>query len=519
MQVVSVVRDFDMYERLVRSNVHMQGAVFTPYDNREENLHITTRYNQFLDSYDYAKEDWFVFCHEDWEVKEDLVARLEGLDKNCLYGPVGVTLIACEGGARTLGQIIESKKDGSNPHTAGISVKINEEVGTFDCQCLILHSSVIARHNLRFDENLSFDLYVEDFCIQAREHASIKSYILQLHCQHYSGGNVAERFYQQYDYICSKYAKSKYFYGTTVNGLFLGDKARLSKVLSMKKMLVHVHLYYTDMWPELKSYLENMEGYEYDLYVTIVQENEELEKDILAFKADAKIVIVENRGFDIRPFVQIMQNCNLDDYSYVVKLHSKRDLKVAHLGCFLFYGKEWREEACVFLRTQDNFRKAIQALDQQDKVVMCSSHMVTIRSSCDEDDRVANERFTEILNNNNLKAIPYSFVGGSMFVACAKIFDLLNYIDLDEFEYEVKHNGQFAHAIERFLGYCAYIHGGIIRDPITTKQQRYYKIIFRNFMFYKMRCFFFRYERNKAGRMRLKICKIPIPIDLFSKKK
>ena len=51
----------------------------------------------------------------------------------------------------------------------GRRVKTGIKVQTFDCQCLIIHSSLINRYKLRFDENLTFDLYVEDFCANANE--------------------------------------------------------------------------------------------------------------------------------------------------------------------------------------------------------------------------------------------------------------------------------------------------------------------------------------------------------------
>ena len=52
------------------------------------------------------------------------------------------------------------------------------------------------------------------------------------------------------------------------------------------------------MWPELKSYLKNINEGSYDLVVTLSKSNEELQKDILAFNKNAKIILSENRGYD-----------------------------------------------------------------------------------------------------------------------------------------------------------------------------------------------------------------------------
>lgn len=89
MQVISVVRDFEMYHRLVKENPNWGDAVFSAFDNRTENKTIPVRYNAFLESYDYSHPDWFVFCHEDWELKEDLSRLLSTLNKDALYGPIG----------------------------------------------------------------------------------------------------------------------------------------------------------------------------------------------------------------------------------------------------------------------------------------------------------------------------------------------------------------------------------------------------------------------------------------------
>lgn len=52
MKIISVVRDFEMYDRLVRNNPFNKGADFSCFDNRQENLGIAARYNQFLNGYD-----------------------------------------------------------------------------------------------------------------------------------------------------------------------------------------------------------------------------------------------------------------------------------------------------------------------------------------------------------------------------------------------------------------------------------------------------------------------------------
>jgi len=150
--IISVVRDYQMYDTCVRSNPFANCYTVCPLDNTRENKTVPVRYNEFLNSYDFSNPAWLVFCHEDFELKQAVDPLLEPLDTNVLYGPIG------------------------------------------------------ARTDVRwFDENLSFDLYIEDFCISAKENHGVPSQVLAVECQHWSGGAVRERYYHQEAYLNKKY--------------------------------------------------------------------------------------------------------------------------------------------------------------------------------------------------------------------------------------------------------------------------------------------------------------------------
>lgn len=228
MQVISVVRNFDMYNRLIQSNKHYGNNVeFVAFDNNKENKNISIWYNHFLKNYDYSKDDWFIFCHEDWELKDDLSSKLLNLDKNCLYGPIGMTLGKCYKRSIMSGCIIQSDKEGNSSFILGKRSNFEENVGTFDCQCLIVHSSLIKKYNLKFDENLSFDLYVEDFCINSQEKYNICSKILPFECQHYSHGKITNRFFENLKYLRKKYKNTNKIYCSTVKGYAISGPSSL----------------------------------------------------------------------------------------------------------------------------------------------------------------------------------------------------------------------------------------------------------------------------------------------------
>lgn len=205
---VSVVRDFQMYEKCIAANPSCKGAQLHPIDNREKNEFIPVCYNRFLDQCDLSEDKWIVFCHEDFQPHESLYGWLENADKNSLHGPIGVVTKNYLGLYYKwvfLGKIETSDRLGGAKRTLGERVCAGTRVDTFDCQCLIVHSSLLRRTGMRFDEHLSFDLYVEDFCIQANENHAVSSVILPFRCQHWSDSLAQARYDGQLSYLKQKW--------------------------------------------------------------------------------------------------------------------------------------------------------------------------------------------------------------------------------------------------------------------------------------------------------------------------
>ena len=205
--VISVVRDMLMYERCIKTNPFLVNAELCPIDNRQKNESISTCYNNFLKSRPCDEQSWYVFCHEDFEVGEALVPLLTGLDKGSLWGPIGAATHVRWGFYhqwQLLGNVEECEKDGSKLRGIGAPTAQGTLVETFDCQCLIVHSSLVQRGRFCFDEHLTFDLYVEDFCMSAAQNG-IASRILPFRARHWSGGRVQSRYYLQETYISAKY--------------------------------------------------------------------------------------------------------------------------------------------------------------------------------------------------------------------------------------------------------------------------------------------------------------------------
>ena len=213
--MVSVVRDYQMYGKCIKDNPYCKDLTLVALDNLRENKPITVRYNEFLDTLE--DDGWIVFCHEDWMPECDLRPILETLDKSMLWGPIGVYLEECEHSdfVHLRGRVNHSGKDGSGKVAVG-GAEPYDRVDCFDCQCLIVHSTLVRRYGLRFDPNLHFDMYVEDFCVNAYEKYGIISHTAVIECTHFSKGDINTRFHNSLDYVREKYAGSKKRYVTIV---------------------------------------------------------------------------------------------------------------------------------------------------------------------------------------------------------------------------------------------------------------------------------------------------------------
>ena len=246
----------------------------------------------------------------------------------------------------------------------------------------------------------------------------------------------------------------------------------------MKPILVHMHIYYPHLYKDLKQCMLNINTHELDLYVTMVEEHSEVISDIKATFPDAKIEILENRGFDIAPFIHVLNKVNLDNYDLLVKLHTKRDINTIPflVNGFDVGGGKWRNYLLNFCKTEENWKKSLDLLNSDD-VTMVSDYHVILK----QDDNVDSKYLDKL--EKKLK-ISYSsereFVGGTMFVAKANIFKVLqNKLKPEDFSSSIRGSGDdLPYACERILGF---INSGKIASFNGKKGvlERYITLIFK----------------------------------------
>jgi ubiquinone/menaquinone biosynthesis C-methylase UbiE len=148
---------------------------------------LPTIFNKIISQWS-SLNAWFVFCHQDFIIKEDIFNRMETKDKNSVYGPSGISVGTGLMGEiqQTTGTFTGQKLDDCYP------------VQTLDEQCLIVHSALL-RSGLRFDPRFEFHFYGADLCMQAYKHG-FDVHAIQLECQHKSktiGGDQTSLSFRQ----------------------------------------------------------------------------------------------------------------------------------------------------------------------------------------------------------------------------------------------------------------------------------------------------------------------------------
>ena len=237
IKIITVINNSQMYDRFFKKNPYINNYDLIAINNHPENLGLPRRYNEVIDNF-VNSDTWLFFVHEDFEVKNSLDI-IFSLNKHYIYGTFGINLVGkfpvCYGYHKC------SNKDGSNPVSVGEKVQQPVEVETLDCQSILVHASLFKKYkSLRFDEALTFDLYAEDICIKAKQDFGIGIFVFPLAFQHYSHGNITERYFVGKQYLAEKYPDvgvpgSCSFIGGNVKELEKGFEYRVGTDVANKK--------------------------------------------------------------------------------------------------------------------------------------------------------------------------------------------------------------------------------------------------------------------------------------------
>ena len=291
----------------------------------------------------------------------------------------------------------------------------------------------------------------------------------------------------------------------------------------MKPLLIHVHIFYPYLWTEIKKCLQNIDRFDYDLFITMVENYESIRFDILEAFPKAQIEIVENRGYDVGPFIDILNKVRLEDFSYVIKLHTKRNMRPgSRLKMYNMTAGRWRKYALHFLSSANNFRLCCQAFIDNEKLGMISNYHLIFNGDIEDDDPKAYSQALIYLHKLGFSDVPSTFVAGTMFMCKANLLSPLKKLNLTLNSFDIPDRNKpttVAHALERLMGMLVVAQHYEIQDCVSSafKQKIYESNV--AFQIRKILRFFFNHTINSRGQEIIRICRIPISVDVFHKDK
>ena len=283
----------------------------------------------------------------------------------------------------------------------------------------------------------------------------------------------------------------------------------------MKPILVHCHIFYPELWEELKSCIKNIAPNPFDLFVTMVEEHNDVRQDIQNNFSKVHIDIVKNVGYDVAPFVSVLNKINLEDYSYVVKLHTKRPtINPPYFRNLI--NNEWSKALLSFIQSKEAFNLCLKAFEENKNIGMISDYKAIVQRELN--DKNAQKVLQNFIKEHNFPRLKYRFVAGTMFIARAEIFAELKNLHLTDSDFpapNAEHSMQLAHVIERFLGYSVYLHNMILTDINKTESfiDKYLSYLtFKHYVLQPIKRFFYQKKITKSGALKIKVCKIPVSV-------
>jgi len=231
---------------------------------------------------------------------------------------------------------------------------------------------------------------------------------------------------------------------------------------------VLLHLYYSDLWPELRDAIAQIPE-PCDLYISLSEKREDLLPKIVHDRPDAVVISHTNRGRDIAPRLELLHMAGEKNYDQLLFIHGKKSshLKdIEHINIpFLQHkdGDRWRRE--LLLELLSNTQSIIDKFAQDSKLGLVGPRGFWLGLPGDE-----NAQRLSVLAHSMGTVLDVSrqgYFAGSMFWCRPKALDPLLGLDLKLSDFEEESgqlDGTLAHVVERLFTLSVIKAGYEVRD-------------------------------------------------------
>lgn len=272
-------------------------------------------------------------------------------------------------------------------------------------------------------------------------------------------------------------------------------------------------MFYPEIWPEIRSLLANPNLPPYELFITQVEEHGQVRAEAEALCRKVHVLTVENRGYDIWPFLYVLKQVDLDAYSYCIKLHTKRNMTHPSLAGETFHmpyslkGALWRQYLFSVMQPQ-NIQKTLEAFEDSPRLGMVADFRVILRR--DKSDAVAYKECLEFIRSQGEKPRCFSFVAGAMFVCRAALLKPMRALPFTAKDFDVpteEHPRTLAHILERYMGWIIVAQGYNLKDVFTSFPT--WRMGLRR-IYAGVKRFLYQDKITRKGKRLIKICTIPV---------
>lgn len=219
------------------------------------------------------------------------------------------------------------------------------------------------------------------------------------------------------------------------------------------KVLVVVHLFYMKSTDEIVEYLKNLRFYNYDLVITYIDgcyKQQALEK-IEKFKPNTIFKKYENAGYDVGPFVDVINDVDLAEYDVVMKMQSKSTKKITFIYRQFFKNRDWFKDLWNGVLGCFSVHRTI------DKLYRGNYKIVAARNLIIHDPWHKQEMTKKVLEELGIRCKKnYYFVAGSCFAIKSGCLDELKKLGLKIEDFGARNSDfSLAHVVERMVCFCA----------------------------------------------------------------
>ncbi len=227
------------------------------------------------------------------------------------------------------------------------------------------------------------------------------------------------------------------------------DNLKKERNNSSNSLAIVLHVYYTDVFADILKRLPVDENLSIKLFISCPKEiKPDIEKTLLPYPFNCQIIVVENRGRDILPFLKVLPVVFNQNFDLVLKLHTKRS---NHLN----KKEPWNSDLFNKLLGESNIRNILNlfAIYPQMGMIAPAGNILPMAFYYGGNELKVKKLCLQMgISEDQLKN--FNFVAGSMFYARKEVLEPMLMLDLSEKDFELENNqldNTMAHVVERIF--------------------------------------------------------------------